>query len=401
MRVFQLNTYCGVKSTGRIALDIARLVEADGGECRIGYGVPGIAPEAQPYACRVGAPWERKLHGAMRKLLDAEGYGSVLGTRRLIRDMERFDPDIIHLHNLHGCYLNLPMIFRALHRMHKPVLWTLHDCWPFTGHCAYFDYCGCDSWQTACKSCPQQRSYPICIGLDGSARNYRMKKRLFAPLEHLTFVAPCEWMKQPLSHSFLQNKPVRVIYNGINRSAFRPVQSDLRRRYGLESTRVVLAVASEWDERKGLNFLVEAARRMGEGYRFVAIGVNEKQLRELPKGMIGIPHTESLTELAGWYTTADCLANPTMEDNMPMVNLEALACGTPVAVFRTGGCPEAVTPECGVVVPKADVEALCGAIQTLCNEKAFGTQACLRRAAAFDAQNTFRAYVTLYKELLS
>ena len=207
-------------------------------------------------------------------------------------------------------------------------------------------------------------------------------------------------MKQPLSRSFLQNHPVRVIYNGVNRSDFHPVQSDLRQRYELENRRVVLAVASEWDERKGLNFLIEAAGRMGEGYRFVAIGLSEAQIRELPKGMIGIAHTESLEELASWYTTADCFANTTMEDNMPMVNLEALACGTPIAVFRTGGCPEALTPECGVVVPKGNVEALCEGIRTLCGEKPGRTQACLRRAEAFDAQNTFQAYLSLYKELL-
>jgi len=400
MRIFQLNTFCGVKSTGRIALEIARLVEVDGGACKIGYGVPGVPPEAEPYAFRIGTPIERKLHGAMRKLMDAEGYGSYFATRALIRELEGFRPDLIHLHNLHGCYLHLPTLFAYLKSARLPVVWTLHDCWPFTGHCAYFDYCGCDSWKTECKSCPQQRSYPICIGLDGSSRNYRMKKRLFAPLERLTFVAPCEWMKQPLSRSFLQTHPVRVIYNGVNRSDFHPVQSDLRQRYELGNRRVVLAVASEWDERKGLNFLIEAAGRMGEGYRFVVIGLSEAQIRELPKGMIGIAHTESLEELASWYTTADCFANPTMEDNMPMVNLEALACGTPIAVFRTGGCPEALTPECGVVVPKGNVEALCEGIRTLCGEKPGRTQACLRRAEAFDAQNTFQAYLSLYKELL-
>lgn len=401
MRVFQLNTYCGIKSTGRIALDIARLVEADGGECRIGYGVPGIAPEAQPYACRVGAPWERKLHGAMRKLLDAEGYGSVLGTTGLIRDMERFDPDIIHLHNLHGCYLNLPMLFHALQQMHKPVLWTLHDCWPFTGHCAYFDACGCERWLEECHDCPQQRAYPVCIGLDGSRRNYRMKKRIFTQLDRLTFAAPCEWMAGRLRASFLGRYPVRVILNGVNREIFQPTPGDLRSRYGLERMRVVLSVASEWDERKGLRYLTQAAREMGENYRFVVIGLEQTQIDSLPQGMLGLTRTRDTAELAAWYTAADCLANPTLEDNMPMVNLEALACGTPVAVFRTGGCPEALDESCGCVVEKGDVTALCGAIARLCNTKPSLNAACLHRAALFDAQDTFRAYLSLYKELCS
>ncbi|MDY2658118.1 MAG: glycosyltransferase, partial [Candidatus Limiplasma sp.] len=347
------------------------------------------------------SPWERKLHGAMRKLLDAEGYGSGLGTAGLVRELKQFDPDIIHLHNLHGCYLNLPMLFKALRQMNRPVLWTLHDCWPFTGHCAYFDYCGCDRWRGECHDCPQQRAYPVCVGVDGSRRNYRMKKQTFTQLERLTFVAPCEWMKGPLHDSFLGKYPVRVIPNGVSREAFRPTPGDVRARYGLGNAHVVLAVASEWDERKGLRYLTQAAQKMGKDYRFVVIGLEQAQIDMLPEGMLGITRTQDATELAAWYTAADCLANPTLEDNMPMVNLEALACGTPVAVFRTGGCPEAVDESCGRIVDKGDVEALCGAIASLCREKAAMVPACLRRAERFDAQNTFQDYLSLYKELCS
>ncbi len=399
MRVFQLNTFCGVKSTGRIALEIAKLVEADGGECRIGYGVPELIPEAERFAYRIGSPVERKLHAAMRKLLDAEGYGSYFGTRALIHTLKSFQPDVIHLHNLHGCYLDLPLLFGYLRTAQVPIVWTLHDCWPFTGHCAYFDYCACTKWKTQCHDCPQQRNYPICIGLDGSQRNYRMKKRLFSPLLSLTLVAPCEWMTEPLSESFLGDHPVRVIPNGVNLNVFHPVQSDLRTRYSLQNKRVVLAVASEWDERKGLRYLLKAAQEMGESYRFVVIGLSEAQCSELPQNMLGLTHTADAQELAAWYTTADCFVNPTLEDNMPMVNLEALARGTPVVVFRTGGCPEAVTEACGTVVDKGDTAAFCQAVQTLCENKGAYTQACIERAKRFDANATFRAYLALYKEL--
>lgn len=399
MRVFQLNTFCGVKSTGRIALEIAKLVEADGGTCRIGYGVPEMIPEAERFGLRIGSPWERKLHGAMRKLADGEGCGSVLGTRALLRELCAFAPDIIHLHNLHGCYLNLRMLFGYLAACRVPVVWTLHDCWPFTGHCAYFDYCGCERWKTGCHDCPQQRGYPVCVGLDGSRRNYRAKKRLFAPLENLTFVAPCEWMTGPLKASFLGGHPVRVIPNGVDRAVFHPTQSDLRARYHLEHRRIALAVASEWDERKGLRYLIDAAGRMGESCRFVVIGLEPQQIAQLPSTMLGIERTRDAGELAAWYTAADCLVNPTMEDNMPMVNLEALACGTPVAVFRTGGCPEAVTEACGRVVEQQDVAGLCAAVQELCAAKPAMTTACLERAALFDARAAFRAYLSLYKEL--
>lgn len=398
MRVFQLNTFCGVKSTGRIACEIAKLVQDDGGECRIGYGVPGISADAEPFAYQIGHPLERKVHGAMRKLLDAEGYGSYFATRRLIREMRAFHPDIVHLHNLHGCYLHLATLFDFLRQSGVPVVWTLHDCWPFTGHCAYFDYCGCERWQSGCHHCPQKKSYPVCLGLDGSDRNYRMKKKWFANLP-LTFVAPCEWMKGPLSASFLAKAPVRVIPNGVNLQVFHPTQSDLRERYHLENAKICLSVASEWDARKGLTFLYEASQRMGEGYRFVVIGLSQEQLAQLPKEMLGLTHTADARELTAWYTLADCFVNPTLEDNMPMVNLEALACGTPVATFATGGCPEAVDPSCGMAIPPKDVDAFCAAIRILASEKNQRTLSCLERAQHFDASRTFRSYLALYKEL--
>lgn len=399
MRVFQLNTFCGVKSTGRIACEIAKLVEADGGECRIGYGVPGISSDSEAYAVQIGSMLERKLHAIIRKLFDAEGYGSWFATHRLIRELKAFQPDLIHLHNLHGCYLHLPTLFRYFQKADIPLVWTLHDCWPFTGHCAYFDYSGCEKWKVQCHHCPQQKSYPVCIGVDGSFRNHRMKKKYFSLPKKMTFAAPCKWITNHLSASKLGNYPSKVIVNGVNRKVFYPVQSDLRQRYGLENVKICLAVASEWDHRKGLSYLVEAAQKMGEGYRFVVIGLSDEQVVALPPSMIGIKNTANTNELAAWYTTADCLVNPTLEDNMPMVNLEALACGTPVVVFDTGGCPEAIDETCGIVVPKGDGDALVAAIEKA-TSGVFGSEQCMERAAQFDCEQAFRQYLALYKELV-
>lgn len=399
MRIIQLNTFCGIKSTGRICTEIAKLVETDGGECLIGYGAGMVPREDERFALRIGNPLERKLYSATRKLLDCEGYGSHAGTHQLIQALKAFQPELIHLHNLHGCYLNLKILFDYLRESGLPVLWTLHDCWPFTGHCAYFDYVGCERWHTGCHDCPQLRSYPICYGLDGSKRNYAFKKALFTSLDNLHFVAPCNWMRKPLSRSFLAHYPVSTIYNGVDLEHFRPTQSDLRQRYGLEDRRVVLAVASDWDERKGLRFLESAAQKLGEGYRFVVIGLSAAQINALPVGMLGIGQTADVGELAAWYTTADCFANASMEDNMPMVNLEALACGTPVAMFHTGGCPEAINDQCGLVVKQGDAEGLANAVHILCQSKAERRMACLERAAQFDSRQTFKSYVELYKEL--
>ncbi|MBP3372398.1 MAG: glycosyltransferase [Clostridia bacterium] len=399
MRVFQLNTFCGVKSTGRIALEIAKLVREDGGECRIGYGVPELSKDSESYAYRIGTPIQRKVHAAMRKLLDAEGYGSFMATRKLIREMETFQPDLVHFHNLHGCYLHLPSLFAYLGKKDIPVVWTLHDCWPFTGHCAYFDYSRCERWKMECHHCPQQKSYPVCIGLDGSRRNHLNKKKWFTKLKNLTLVAPCEWMLKPLKASFMGLYPAKVILNGVNLDVFRPVDSQLRSQYGLEGKKICLSVAAEWDARKGLKYLIEAAQKMGEDYRFVVIGLDEEQIKTLPDNILGLQRTASTDELAAWYTTADCLVNPTLEDNMPMVNLEALACGTPVGVFETGGCPEAVDDNSGIVVAQGNVDALCDGIETLCATSDKRKSFCLERAQMFDSKKTFQSYLALYKEL--
>ena len=302
------------------------------------------------------------------------------------------------MHNLHGCYLHLPLLFRYFQKKNIPLVWTLHDCWPFTGHCAYFDYSQCKRWQTQCHTCPQQKNYPVCIGLDGSKRNHRMKKKFFSLPKNLTFVAPCQWMTKHLQNSYLGHYPCKVIVNGVNFDAFHPVESDLRKRYQLEAKKICLAVAAEWDARKGLPYLLEAAEQLGPDYQFVVIGLSAEQVKVLPANIIGIQSTANTEELASWYTVADCLVNPTLEDNMPMVNLEALACGTPVVMFETGGCPEALDESCGIVVQKGDSKALCAAIKKAASGL-FKESDCLKRAELFDCKTTFQTYLTLYKEL--
>lgn len=399
MRIFQLNTVCGIKSTGRIAAEIGKLVEAEGGVCRIGCGANPVPAAVEHMAFKTLSVFKRKLYSQMIRFLDADTRFNYLGTLRLIREMERFQPDVVHLHNIHGGYLHVKILFRYLQKKNLPVVWTLHDCWPFTGHCAYFDYSGCQRWQTQCHHCPQKRSYPVCIGLDNSRRNHQLKRRIFTSLSNLTMVTPCHWMRQPLSQSCLGKYPVRTIYNGVDLSSFRPQPSHIRRRYGVEDGCLLLAVAADWDERKGLRYLLDAAARLGSGYHWVVIGLSPEQISALPEGIIGIQHTADVTELAQWYTAADCLVNPSMEDNMPMVNLEALACGTPIATFRTGGCPEAVDEQTGIVVDKADVAGLCDAIRQLTPKTEECVNACLQRAQMFDARKTFEEYLALYREL--
>ena len=400
MRILALNTYAGSGSTGRIALDIAQYAAKQNAETILGFGTGAVPPEAEMYALRIGGKPGRKWHGMLRKLLDGEGYGSVIATSKLIEFCKAWKPDLVHLHNLHGCYINHRRLFAYLRKAGMPVVWTLHDCWPFTGHCAYFDYANCNRWQTECYHCPQQQSYPVNIGLDGSKRNHRRRRRLFTSLENLTLVTPCKWLQTLLRDSFLKDVPARVIYNGVNRERFYPQKSDIREKEGIQERFVVLAVASEWEPRKGIALLPELAQKLGNDYKLVVIGLSQAQIAELPKSIHGITHTASPQELAKWYSAADCFVNPTLEDNMPMVNLEALACGTPVATFATGGCPESVNEDCGTVVPKGDVAALAKAAIELCVQKQARISACLAQAERFDAMHAASAYYDLYRELL-
>ena len=399
MRIVQLNTYCGSGSTGRIAVDIAEYAGRQNAETIIGFGTGTVPPDAEVYALRIGAKLGRKWHGAIRKLLDAEGYGSARATRQLIRFLKAYQPDVIHLHNIHGCYLNHRLLFAYLRTAGVPVLWTLHDCWPFTGHCAYFDYVHCDRWQSECHHCPQQRSYPTNFGLDGSRRNYHQKQRLFTGLPALTLVAPCEWMRDIVALSYLSQVPCRVVYNGVNRDVFHPKESRIREKYGITQPYLALAVASEWEDRKGYQTLTTIAEQLGDDVRLVVLGLTPAQIDALPDFMLKLPRTASTRELAQWYSAADCLVNPTLEDNMPLVNLESLACGTPVAVFRTGGCPECITDACGKVVPQGDVTALVEAVRTLCAQKPTMQTACLAQAERFDANSCAQAYWALYQEV--
>lgn len=402
MKVFELNTFCGIKSTGRIATDIALLLEKQGHACRVGYGAESVPAALARFAYRIGNPIERKIHGAMRKFFDAEGYGSRIGTLFLIRELKRFQPDVVHLHNLHGCYVNLRLLFRYLKKSGIPVAWTLHDCWSMTGHCAYFEYAKCEKWKEKCGECPQLKSYPICLGLGGSRRNLRRKKAVLSGMSKMMLVTPSQWLSEYVTESFLKAYPVRVIYNGVDSSVFQPAQKtgDLRARYGITAKYVVLAVAAEWDERKGLRYLLKASERLSEEYQVVILGLQKAQILELPARVIGIESTHNVQELAAWYSLASCLANPTMEDNMPMVNLEALACGTPVAVFHTGGCPEVIDETCGRVLPQGDASALAKAIVELSSQKEEMCEACVARSNHFTSEACYQQYIELYEELM-
>lgn len=396
--LFQINVAANWGSHGRIAEGIGEIVQAHGWDSYIAYG--RYANPSKSHLIKVGGFYDQYLHGARSLLLDCHGLGSKGATWRLIQNIDYVQPDIIQLHNIHGYYLNYPELFDYLSNLDVPVIWTLHDAWPFTGHCAFFDSVHCDRWKSGCYDCPQKTSYPSSFLLDRSKRNYEQKRRCFSSLRNLTLVPVSDWLNGLLGESFLKDIPRVCIHNGVDMDLFQPndMQASLR-----PGKKIVLGVNSVWETRKGLSDFIALRSMLDDQYVIVLVGVNRKQKKHLPEGVIGIERTDNIHDLAAYYSRADVFVNPTYEDNFPTTNLEALACGTPVITYQTGGSPEAIDTTCGVVVPVGDVRALADTIQHVCQDSKnpFSSEACRKRVELhFRKEDRYQEYFDLYSSLL-
>ncbi len=391
MKIFQINSTCGYGSTGRIAVDILKEVEKNGGEGIIAYGRNSAPQDVNSY--RIGSETDVKIHGVLSRITDRQGFYSTRATKELIKKIKEYNPDIIHLHNIHGYYLNVKVLFDFLKEYNKPIVWTLHDCWAFTGHCAYFSYYGCEKWKTECNACPLKKDYPSSMLMDNSKKNYKEKKEHFIAPENITLVTPSQWLADLTKQSFLGKYPVKVINNGIDLNKFKPTESDFKEKNNLQDKFIILGVASVWEERKGLKDFLEIFKHLKENEKIVLVGLNDAQLSELPDGIIGIKRTNSIDELAELYSTADVFVNPTYEDNYPTTNLEAISCGTPVVTYKTGGSGESVDEGNGFVVEQGNVQKLLNAIRQVNGCKT-------DMGSKFSAVERYKEYFELYKELL-
>jgi putative colanic acid biosynthesis glycosyltransferase len=399
MNVLQINTVCGIGSIGRIATDLHSLLVSLGHQSTIAFG--RSAPMNCARTIRIGNRIDNYLHVARTRLFDNHGFGSAAATRAFISQMRQLNPDVIYLHNLHGYYLQLGLLFEYLKQAAKPVIWTLFDCWAFTGHCVYFDRIGCDLWKSECHDCPQRAEYPKSLFLDRSRWNYRQKKALFTGIRNLTIVTSSKWLAELVKESFLQDYPLTVINTGIDLTVFKPTQSDFRERYKLQGHFILLGVASSWVERKGLSYFINLAKQLGPDEKIVLVGVSKEVINRLPMGIMGIATTNSTKELASIYSAADVFVNPTLEDNFPTTNLEAMACGTPVVTFKSGGSPECLDGGCGVAVERGDLLKLVDAIGVVRQlGKDFYASKCRTRAEdRFDKDARLAEYIALSKGL--
>lgn len=398
--VVEINS-SSVGSTGTIMFNIAKLAREDG---LIAFSAFPSSRTNLSIKCNnsiiIGSRISRNFHILLARLTGLNGIFSFFSTKNFLSRIDKLKPNVIHLHNLHGNYINLPLLFRYIKKHNVKVVWTLHDCWAFTGHCPHFTMSKCDKWKIGCYKCDRYREYPASL-FDNSKKMYKLKKKWFTGVKDLTIVTPSEWLSNLVKQSFLGEYDVRVINNGIDLSVFKPTASDFRKKHGISEDKfVLLGVAFDWGKRKGLDVFTELSKRLDEKkYQIVLVGTNEEIDRGLPSNIVSIHRTQNQTELAEIYTAVDLFVNPTREEVLGMVNIEANACGTPVLTFKTGGSPECIDEKSGSVVECDDIDRMESEIMRICETAPFSKENCIEQSRKFDMNDCFKKYIDLYHEI--
>jgi len=404
MKLLQINISLNTSSTGKIVRQISKMFADDGNKSYMAFS--GKFPENRDLdnTIRIGFKLDFYFHALITRIFDRHGFGSKRATKKLIKKIDYIEPDIIHLHNLHGYYINIEILFNYLSLKKIPIVWTMHDCWAFTGHCSHFEYVSCKKWEKACHSCPQSSSYPSSLFLDNSQENFLIKKRLFTSVQNMTIIPVSDWLDNQLRYSFLNRFKSKVIKNGIDLEVFKPSESRaLIKDYNLHNKFIILGVASNWTERKGFFEFVKLRKLLNESFSIVLVGVNKKLQKMLPSGIISISKTKDQEELAMIYSCADLYLNLTFEDTYPSTNLESIACGTQVVTYKTGGSPESVNEEGGYVVKQGDITAIKNLIDDMKNgilPRVSKKNLVAIAQKNFNKENNFKHYLKLYEEIL-
>lgn len=400
-KILQINTTVNWNSTGRIAEDIGLLMQSKGWESYIAYSRG--KPNSKSHLIQIGNKWDIYKHGIYTRIYDNHGLSSKQATINLVEQIKFLRPDIIHLHNIHGYYLNYQILFKYLSSINTPIVWTLHDCWSFTGHCSYYTFKKCERWKEGCYDCPQKSNYPASYLFDRSKKNYHNKKNSFTSVKNMTIVPVSNWLATDVQKSFLGKFPIKVIHNGIDLNTFSPCKPE-QKNIKKENKYIILGVASIWEERKGLTDFIKLRNFLPDNYSIVLIGLSKKQIKELPQNILGIERTSNVQELAQYYSNANVFINPTWEDNYPTTNLESLACGTPVITYQTGGSIEAIDEKTGIIVEPGNIKELAEKTKWMCNRANFEQVRidCRKRAVElFNKNNRYEDYYQLYMKLLN
>lgn len=395
-KLLQIDSCLNMLSTGRITESIGRLAIEQGWGCHIVHGARYARPGSCMHSIQSVSKWGEYKHFAEGLLFDNHGLASRRETKKVIEKIKEIKPDVVQLHCVHGYYINYKLLFEYLNTTNIPVVWTFHDCWAFTGHCAHFVTVGCEKWKNeGCHDCPLKGDYPKSL-VDCSKRNYTLKKTLFTANNSLHIVSVSEWLADLTRQSFLKEKDIRVVRNGVDINTFKPLNNKKTDKYR------ILGVSGVWNKGKGLFDFYKLRELLDrDRYEIVLIGLTKDQITEIPEGITGIERTNSVAELAEYYSSANVFVNPTYADSLPTVNMEALACGTPVITYKTGGSPEIVDKKTGVVVEQGDVGGLKIVIEQM-KENPLSGEECRQRAELyFDKEKRFSDYLNLYENLIN
>lgn len=394
MRIVQING--GAKgSTGKIMMGIADIARTQGHEVMCASPITTTNRDAGEDCgyYRIGTFNSRRVNVALARITGFNGCFAWFETYKLLKKIDEFKPDIIHLHNLHDSYINLPMLFSYIKKHNVPTVWTLHDCWSFTGQCPHFTIVKCDKWKVGCHNCPQYKEYPASL-YDNTKKMWQLKKKWFTGVKNMTIVTPSEWLAGLAKESYLKEYPIQVINNGIDLDVFKPTKSDFREKYGISPSEcVILGVSFGWNYKKGLDCFVKLRNELNEQYRIVLVGTDSSIDKQLPSGIVSIHRTQNQKELAEVYSAADVFFNPTREEVLGLVNLESLACGTPVVTFNTGGSPECIDEYSGIIVEEGDD------IKTVFEKKTYANimeENCIKRAKQFKENEVYLKYLNIY-----
>ena len=394
--LLQINSDINWGSTGKIAEMIGQVALSNGWQSYIAYGRDNNPSQLQ--VIKVGNKLSVYIHYLLYRFFDLEGLGAIIPTLRLISKIKQIKPDIIHLHNIHGHYLNYPILFKFLKKIKVPVVWTLHDCWTMTGHCYLYGCIECDRWKTECHHCPKSEKW----SLDNSKFNYRLKKKYFRSLENVHIITVSDWLGSLVKGSFLNKFPVKTIYNGIDLNVFKPSLNGYMQKEGLDNKMILLAVASVWSNYKGLSDYIKLSELLSDEYKLVLVGLSESQIHQLPSKIKGIKRTQSQVELVELYSAASVVLSLSYGESLGLTPIEGMACGTPAIVYNNTAQPELVTPETGSVVETGDIEGVKRMILNICSKgKNSYKEACQKRARdIFSSSNSYGKYFSLYESLL-
>lgn len=398
-KLIQINTVCNT-STGKLMGDIQRKANELGYET---LSIVGRRKVFQDIRCeKIGNGVSFWIHVIINTVFDRQGYGSYFLTKKIVSRLRKEKPDIIHLHNLHGYYINLPILFDFLSKEFKgKIFWTFHDCWPVTGHCAYFTAVGCEKWKNGCNKCPNKTEYPISLFLDASGKNYEDKRKMFNSLDNLTIITPSEWLAEIVKESYLNRYPVRVVNNGIDlkKFSYRKPQNEIFIKYGInKEKKTILGVASIWDARKGMKDFLLLAKSLSAEYQVLLVGLSQKQIQGLPENIVGVRRTDNQEELAMIYSLAQVFMNPSLEESFSLVTVEAIACGTPVIVLDTSAVKELVCDDNGIVLSRHEPEDYMKAIRKL-EEKQLTRETIMETARKYSADAFAQKVIDLYEQM--